>query len=108
MGKAILPLQNGFNLYAKLGAAYLINTAQMSATVNSNVNNDGETFSDTTQFSEKDYAARILPTFGLGASYDISQKMSADLSWSHIQKTGHSSLINNVDFVGLGLTYHLG
>lgn len=102
VGKGIIPLQNGFSIYGKLGAAYL----RTSGNVNTTVTNTGG-FNNTTTTTTNLDAHKVLPTFGAGASYDITQNLAADVSWMRIQKVGNTKL-NNTDFVGAGLTYKFG
>jgi OmpA-OmpF porin, OOP family len=88
--KATLPLENGFNLFGKLGAAYL--NEQASANIISNT-----------------YTAHnVLPTYGLGAGYDINKNLNADVSWMRIQHVGSNTNLNSTDLVGAGLTYSFG
>jgi OmpA-OmpF porin, OOP family len=95
VAKVTLPLQNGLNLYGKVGGAYLWEQATVTVT-------DGP-FRATDRNTE----SKIMPAFGLGASYDINSNVTGDLAWMHIQKVGNTDLANT-DFVGLGLTYHFG
>jgi OmpA-OmpF porin, OOP family len=100
VGKGILPLQNNFSLYGKLGLAYLVERTDSSATVNkSGKKLPGSSFSDRTN--------SIFPTFGVGVAYDVTPNVVADVSWNRIQKIGSSNL-NSTDFVGAGLSYHFG
>lgn len=98
VGKATLPLDKGFSLYGKLGAAYLNEKASESVTIDGRMV-DGFPASAT--------YSKVLPTFGLGAGYEINKNVSADISWMHIQKTGNTQLANT-DFIGVGLSYHFG
>lgn len=97
VAKATLPLQDGFNLFGKLGAAYL-NEQTTSNTVVSN------SAGDVLGLGKNTYD-RILPTFGLGLGYDLSKNVSTDVSWMRIQKTS-SSTMQSTDTVMLGLSYH--
>ena len=92
VAKGILPLQNGFSLFGTAGAAYVHETSKGT--------DNSVGFNNT--------ATRVMPTVGLGASYDINTNLSTDLSWSHIQKISSKSAIHNSDFFGLGLAYHFG
>lgn len=100
VGKAILPLQNCFNVYGKLGVAYLNERVDLNV---SDVEN-GVTLSNES-FSASEH--KVLPTFGVGAGYEINQNLAADLSWNHIQKVGNTDLTNK-DMIALGLTYRFG
>lgn len=88
VAKGILPVGNSFGLFGTLGAAYLNAKAD-------------------TIFGKGDSTSKIQPTFGLGASYDITNNLPVTVSWQHIQKTGGSNL-KNTDFYSVGLEYHFG
>lgn len=96
VGKFILPLQNGFQIYAKAGAAYLHEQAS----------NEIPTTVVTTKAPKSQH--KVLPTFGVGAGYELAKNLVADVSWNRIQKVGNSSNLNSTDFVGVGLTYNFG
>lgn len=89
VGKAILPVADGFNLYAKAGAAYVMSDVDVKG------------FGSGTE-------KKWFPTAGVGASYDITPNVAADVSYTRIQKTGNNSLFQSSDFVGVGLTYTFG
>ncbi len=109
VGKGILPLENGFSLYGKLGIAYV----QQTSTLNQSTTHSGivpptamTTPAPTSVTVNQRYSSdtnRFLPEFGVGASYDITSNMPVDLSWTHIQKT--SGTIESADFISLGLAY---
>ncbi len=99
VGKGILPLENGFDLYGKLGIAYVQQTAART-----------EAPADSSTYTGEPYPGKrtvdtnkLLPEFGVGVSYDITPNVPVDLSWTHIQKT--SGTIESADFVSLGLAY---
>lgn len=83
VGKAILPLPNNFNVYAKAGVANV--HAKASGSLNSNNGTATEL------------------TYGLGAAYDVTPVVPVDLSWTHINS---GSGIPKSDFVALGISYH--
>lgn len=89
VGKGILPLGNCFNLYGKLGAAYL------SAEGTTNFGGSSNT------------EHKVYPTFGVGVSYDITPNVPVDLSWNRIQKVGSNDL-PSTDLVALGIAYNFG
>jgi OmpA-OmpF porin, OOP family len=101
VAKGILPLQHGFSLFGTLGIAYVDQYASVnlqSQTPMGGVSLDG----DETQ-------TQVAPTFGLGASYAITQNIDAQVSWSHIQAVSNdNNTTGNTDLVGLGLTYNFG
>lgn len=88
VGKGILPLDNGFNVFGKLGLAY----AKVSADFlgSRNVATD----------------SKWRPTYGVGAGYDFNQNVTADVSWMRVQKGGDS--IRNLDLISAGVAYHFG
>ncbi len=96
VAKGILPLQNNFSVFGKLGLAYLMERAKVSLT------GAGVSLSDS------DRTNKVYPTFGLGVGYDFTQNVSGDLSWTRIQKIGSNSSMASTDFIGLGLAYHFG
>ena len=82
VGKAIMPLPNNFNVYAKAGVA--------------NVHAKGRGVT-----TKKDTATEL--TYGIGAAYDVTPMIPVDLSWTH---TNSGSGIPKSDFVALGISYH--
>jgi OmpA-OmpF porin, OOP family len=96
VAKLNLPLSNGFNIFGKLGVAYLNEQWSISSSnasigsVNASGTEDG-----------------FLPTFGLGLGYDVNQNISADVSWMRIQQVGSVNL-DSTDTVMVGLSYHFG
>lgn len=100
VAKGILPVSDKANLYGKLGVAYVM--AHDDATV-SVVSQDHPEINENTKVSDNEN--KLLPTFGIGATFDITDNLAADVSYTHIQKTGDTKLINNIDFAGVGLVY---
>jgi len=101
VGKGIIPFQNGFNLYGKLGVAYLRGTGS----INYSVTEPG-IYNSHTHVSED--AHKFFPTFGLGVGYDVSQHVTTDVSWNRIQKVGNSSELNSTDLFAVGFSYNFG
>jgi OOP family OmpA-OmpF porin len=93
IAKASLPLGNHFNLFALGGGAYLYGHSTVNSTASS------------AHITTGDDVSIVRPTYGVGASYDINNKVSLDLSWRQIN--GGSSY-QNVNFAGLGVAYHFG
>lgn len=87
--KGIIPLADGFSLYGKGGLAYVDSTG--------NVHGAGLNYNS----SSHDWR----PLYGAGLSYDITQNVTADVSWTRIQNNNNISSIN---FTALGLTYYFG
>lgn len=100
VGKGILPLNNGFNVYGKLGLAYLAANGSATGTLTTGG------VSSPARVSEN--AHKVYPEFGVGTSYDITKNISADLSYNRIQKVGHSTQLQSTNFVGAGLAYNFG
>jgi OOP family OmpA-OmpF porin len=98
--KGILPLQNGLDLYGKIGGAYLNEVGNASETLS------GPGFSITGTGQKT--ADAIYPTYGAGVSYTFNPNLTGDVSWMHIQKIGDNDFLGNTDFVGVGLTYNFG
>jgi OOP family OmpA-OmpF porin len=96
VAKGTLPLQNGFNLFGKLGVAYLNEKASVSIT---------DVFGDSA--SDTSVIHAYLPTFGAGISYDINKNVAADVSWMRIQKVNDTDL-KSTDTVMFGVSYHFG
>jgi len=94
VAKAILPISNSFNVYGKLGVAYL--------RTNFCVTPDNEMV-----FPEKNVSRKFAPELAVGVSYDISPNVSVDTSWMHIQTLGKNRP-GNVDFFSVGLGYNFG
>jgi OmpA-OmpF porin, OOP family len=100
VGKAIYPVGNGFNVYGKLGAAYIMEKATYYSQFVTPA--DG-----TSSLKAHASANKIYPTFGVGASYDITPNVAADVSYSRIQKISGGS-IPSTNFIGAGLIYSIG
>lgn len=88
VGKGIIPLDNGFNVFGKLGMAYT--KAKLDVPL--------------AGFSDSD--AKWRPTYGAGVGYDFNQNVTADISWMRIQNS--SALIKNPDLISAGVGYHFG
>lgn len=86
VGKLILPLSGFFNVYGKLGVAYLMANADNGSVL-------GKTPSNTWG-----------PTFGLGATFNFIPKLPLDISWNRIQ----TSSLPATDFYSVGLSFHFG
>lgn len=88
VGKGILPLDNGFNVFGKLGMSY-VKVKVDATTVNLRIADDN----------------KWRPTFGLGAGYDFNQNVTADISWMRVQNGGS---VRNLDLISAGVGYHFG
>jgi OOP family OmpA-OmpF porin len=108
VAKGIFPVSNNVSLYAKLGAAYVIQRTESKGSASASVNGVKITVPASDQPSTtKSTAKKLLPTAGVGVSYAFNDKLSADLGYNRIQKVGNTS-VKSTDFVGLGITYSIG
>jgi len=111
LAKATLPLNDSWDIYAKLGAAYV--KANSSGTTDLNAGTEDVT---SANFSN----SAIRPAYGLGITYKFNATWSMDLAWNGIygkSKTSFSSstgtisnqsnVIPTVNTIVLGLTYNL-
>jgi len=92
MTKLMLPLTNNFNVYGKLGLAYL--------------KANGSTVVDQKPYLA--YSDSWDPALGLGLSYDITPGLLIDLAWTHLQRIGGDQAIPSADFYSIGLAYYFG
>ena len=91
LGRASLPIRS-VEVFGKAGAALTFLTT--SKGLNSGSNGQcGETNRDL----------KVVPEFSIGASYDLSQNWVVDFSYSRLMV---GSLVNNMNFYGLGFSYH--
>jgi len=90
--KGMLPLKQGFGVFAKAGVAY----------VNANVgggldqSNLGSMYQDNSQ---------VLPEAGFGVSYDWNDNITTAISYTQVFKGGN---IPNIQMAMLNLGYHFG
>ena len=95
--KGILPITDKFNAYAKLGVAYL--TSTVTSKFNGIKGNQNEYFNIAKH--------KFAPEVGLGVSYNVTNNVFVDTSWTHIQPMGKSRP-GNVDFAAVGIGYSFG
>lgn len=100
VGKYIYLLPCNFNLYGKLGFAYLTGWSNMSV----NVSETGLSAAS----EEDDGTNRLYPTGGIGIGYDFRPDISMDLSYSRIQKVGNSAQLGSMNMVMLAMALHFG
>lgn len=102
VGKGIIPISSNFNVYGKLGVAYVTTTSKGTL--------ETPGF-PTVSFDLKDRnnvaKHKWAPEAAVGVSYDITPNVSLDTSWTHIQPLG-SNKPGNIDFVAVGLGYNFG
>jgi len=109
VAKGIYPITNNINVYGKLGVAYLMQRANASVHVSETAKRGSvpvNALSKSGSGSNNEH--KIYPTFGVGATYEFTQNVAADLSWNRIQKTGGSKSMASTDLVGVGLIYSIG
>jgi OmpA-OmpF porin, OOP family len=108
VGKAKIPVSNGFGIYAKAGVGYL-----QSKGFHDNVIND-LLHIDTGIIRESDSESHVGLVYGLGVSYDITPNIITDLSWTRYDgnpslKDGDKSTFKdyqpNLNTFGLAIAY---
>lgn len=95
VAKLSLPLDNGFRLFTKFGAQYLVTTKP-------------PTFLETQPWVFADVNRKNLSViFGVGAAYQITPAFSADLSWTYYRGNEEigSKYLPSIDFYALGISY---
>jgi|SRR5579885_427828 hypothetical protein len=105
-GKYIRPLPCNFNIYGKLGLAYVEGRSHEQAQVTTTDILGRFTIS---QYStDDDWTDRLFPTFGIGVGYDFRPDISADVSYNRIQRVGNPEELGSIDFISLALAFHFG
>lgn len=102
VGKAIASITNGFNVYGKLGGAYMHASADkhVPAIINNVLTMQRNTNTKTSNF---------YPTFGAGLSFDITRNFVTDFAWNRYQKVGSGSHnLPSANFIAGGLSYIFG
>ncbi len=107
VGKGTIPLGTNFDFYGKLGAAYLFANSKLHLACTHRADcvairnsKDASLYNDGTQ-------QRLLPTASIGLSYNLTQRVPIDISWTRIQKMGSGDL-KSTNMLGLGIAYDLG
>lgn len=100
--KGSLPITDRFSLYAKGGVAYAMAQDLGKNDVTSVSSSQSGLIYLNDYNTQNNYAFR--PTYGVGASFDITNRLSTDISWSQI--VGGNS-IPTTNFAALGLTFHV-
>ncbi|HTH94877.1 MAG TPA: outer membrane beta-barrel protein [Rhodocyclaceae bacterium] len=90
----ILPIQNGFSAYGKLGLVYA------DTSLNAASNTGATNISSTSKWSTR-------PLVGLGVSYDITPQWAGKAEWNHYDGLGNASTggRTNIDTYTLGVAY---
>lgn len=100
VGKGIYPINDKFNVYGKLGVAYVTTTVDGKYDTDAHTNLINKS---TSAIAKHKWA----PEAAVGVSYDITPNMFVDTSWTHIQPLGKNKP-GNIDFVAVGLGYSFG
>jgi opacity protein-like surface antigen len=97
MAKGIIQLQNGLEVYGKLGPAYLRENVALEGTSTPPPQglHDGHTLN------------KVYPAVALGISFNFNNNLGAEISIMHIQQVGDTQL-HCADFAGAGLVYYFG
>lgn len=100
--KGILPINDKFNLFGKIGVAYLTSDVDYlnEDTGNNNNNWGGDNFG----IAKHQWA----PEAGIGVSFNVTPNAFVDTSWTHIQPIGGKNKPGNIDFVAVGIGYSFG
>lgn len=107
--KGIMPLGNGFELYAKLGAALVFTKVHTEIGISNfqNITADGipYTLASPLGFSTSSThtGSNSYPEIGVGASYSVSPTFAVDVAYSRIILSQTSN--NNINFTSLGIIY---
>ncbi|WP_342228271.1 outer membrane beta-barrel protein [Rickettsiella endosymbiont of Rhagonycha lignosa] len=98
--KGILPINDKFNVYGKLGVAYLTSEA---AYLNERTGNN-DNYGNDLGVAKHQWA----PEAGIGLSFNITPNAFIDTSWTHIQPIGGKNKPGNIDFAAVGIGYSFG
>jgi opacity protein-like surface antigen len=109
--KAIAPLSEKINVYAKLGVAYMKVLERTTITLgnlsNLVVGTTPETGSISISSSDSSNTLTVYyPTLGAGVSYSISDSMEVDASWYRVVSRNNNT--KNIDMFFVGINYSLG
>jgi opacity protein-like surface antigen len=83
LAKLMIPVVNGFSVYAKAGAGYFHSDFQNFSSTNPDIEVD----------NSNDSASHIGPAYGVGAAYEVIPNLVVDLSW--MRYSGDNHLFNN-------------
>ncbi len=91
---------SSFEVFTKVGAAFTYYSSTGS------LNPGTATMNPTTgqiECGKTQNNTKWSPTYGIGASYDLSQNVAVDLTYSVVNG---GNITGNIDFLSLGLSYH--
>jgi len=97
VAKGMYPVTSKFSVYAKAGLVSLNSDGKAVITLQTSI-------ADLSLFVDPSISI-VYPVFGLGMSYDINDHVSADLSWTRMQKVNPCPY-PSIDFAAVGLMYH--
>lgn len=97
--KAMLPINDKFSAYGKLGVAYLT-SIDTATDINSTWNTNGTNGDNIAKH-------KLAPEVAIGASYNVTPNVFVDASLTHIQPLGKNRP-GNIDFAAVGLGYSFG
>jgi OmpA-OmpF porin, OOP family len=97
VAKGMLPLTDAFSFYAKAGLVALNSEGTAVVTAKTPV-------ADVSLYAAPSVNI-IYPIVGLGMNYDVTPKLSIDLSVIRIQQVNRN-LYPSIDFAAIGMMYH--
>lgn len=98
VAKGILPISDKFNVYGKVGVAYL------TSMITSHFEGQGKRNTNAAFNIAKH---KLAPEVGLGVTYNVTNNIFVDTSWTHIQPLGKNRP-NNIDVASVGIGYSFG
>ncbi|GEM_PF-3315921 len=111
VAKGYLPFDNGFELFARGGASYVIQKVTYSTTAAAGasffipVDNDALATPKLGATTTK----RIRPTAGIGAGFNFNPNMGVSFSWNHVFGNGNlksdTDAIADLDMITFDFTY---
>ncbi|MBB71380.1 MAG: hypothetical protein CMF50_03180 [Legionellales bacterium] len=99
VGKLSYPVTDKFDVFGKAGGAYVM-ADKAKSDVTATTVPGGAMFSGTVKTKSMD---KLRPTYGLGASYMLTNNVSADLSYMRIQG---GNGVKDTSLTALGVAYH--
>ncbi|MES2141970.1 MAG: outer membrane beta-barrel protein [Pseudomonadota bacterium] len=103
VAKGIFPINNKFNVYGKLGLAYLTTLFNAKVTQLPNIAPSSININSISGI-DKHIGA---PEAAVGVGYDVTPNISVDTSWTYIQPLSNNRP-GNIDFVAVGIGYNFG
>jgi len=100
VGKYIYYLPCQFNIYGKLGLAYVTGWTNEDLFINE--------LGFTVTGGGDQTLGRVYPTFGVGLGYDFRPDISMDVSYTRVQKIGNSEQLGSSDMLLAALVLHFG